>query len=238
MPGKVLYVRPAVWRFPAVCSAVALAGLSALLLGASASSNAAGPQITNPWTPMTPGTTFISYGTQAAQFSLDRTTVLKPTKVVDGVVCRVELDRGYLAGRLDEVTYDYFAEDAQGNVWYYGESSYTPVRGRLERNGDSWLAGVDGARPGIVMKARPQAGASYAQENFPGQAEDHAKVLGYLSSLTIPQGTYRHVLETEEYSPLEPGVVERKYYAPGIGFVESVTTKGPIETLDLVSIKR
>lgn len=100
------------------------------------------------------------------------------------------------------------------------------------------LTGVDGARAGMIMEADPTAGRPYAQENLPRHAEDRARVLGYVSSLTVPRGTFRHVLETEESSPLEPGVTERKYYAAGIGFLGSVTTRGPVELFDLTSTAR
>lgn len=79
---------------------------------------------------------------------------------------------------------------------------------------------------------------SYDQENFPGHAEDRARVLGFVSSLTVSRGTYSHVLETEEYAPLEPDSVERKFYASGIGFLRSVVTRGPAEFLDLVTVSR
>jgi hypothetical protein len=88
------------------------------------------------------------------------------------------------------------------------------------------------------MPADPKSGRPYAQENFPGHAEDRARVLGYVSSLTVPRGTFHHVLETEEFSPLEPGVTERKYYAAGVGFLRSVTTRGPVEFFDLTNAVR
>jgi hypothetical protein len=196
-----------------------------------------GPHITNRWSPMTPGTSYVSYGVQGGRFSLDSTTVLSRTRLIDGVRCRIERDDGYLNGTLVERSYDYFAQDHQGNVWYYGEDSYARLGSTLRRNSDSWLSGIDGAKPGIIMKAHPTGSKPYDQEDWAGKAEDRARVIGYLSSLTVPRGTYQHVLETEEFSPLEPGIVERKYYAAGIGFIESVTTRGPVETLDLVAIR-
>jgi hypothetical protein len=217
---------------------VTVSGIVGGPAAASGASTGLGPQITNRWSPMPPGVTYISYGVQDGRFSLDRTTVLSRTKLIDGVRCRVERDDGYLNGKLVERTYDYFAQDARGNVWYYGEDSYTPTRSGLRRNSDSWLTGVDGARPGIVMQSHPRASAPYAQENWTGHAEDRARVLGFVSSVTVPGGTFRHVLETEEFSPLEPGVLERKYYALGLGFIASVTTRGPVETLQLVRTAR
>jgi hypothetical protein len=218
--------------------------LAVLLLPASAEGQATastltfGPQITNRWSPMPVGASFTSLGVQEGKLGLDRTSVLKRTKLIAGVHCRIELDLVYLNGKPAERTFDYFAQDSKGNVWYYGEDSYSWLHGSWKRDSDSWLSRVNGARPGVVMQAHPIPGPVYAQENFPGHAEDKARVLGYVSSLAVPSGTYRHVLETQEFSPLEPGVVERKYYAAGTGFLRSVTTHGPIEFFDLTKTAR
>jgi hypothetical protein len=197
-----------------------------------------GPEITNRWSPMPIGATFTSYGVQNGRLGLDRTSVLPRTKLIAGVRCRVELDLVYLNDKPSERTYDYFAQDSRGNVWYYGEDSYSRVHGTWSHDSDSWHDGVDGARAGIAMKAEPTSGRPYSQENFPGHAEDRARVLGYVSSLTVPRGTFHHVLETVEFSPLEPGVIERKYYAAGVGFLRSVTTHGPVELFDLTRTNR
>jgi hypothetical protein len=196
------------------------------------------PQITNRWSPMPVGASYTSLGVQEGKLGLDRTSVLRRTKLISGTRCRIELDRVFLNGKPAERTFDYFAQDSKGNVWYFGEDSYTRRHGRWSRDSDSWLSGVNGAHAGIVMQAHPTPGPVYAQENFPGHAEDKARVLGYVSSLTVPGGTFRHVLETQEFSPLEPGVVERKYYAAGVGFLRSVTTRGPIEFFDLARVAR
>jgi hypothetical protein len=184
------------------------------------------------------GASYSFLGVQEGKLGIDRMRVLGRTKLISGVHCRVELDRVWLNGRPAERTFDYFAQDSKGNVWYYGEDSYSRVHGHWARDSDSWLSGVNGAHAGVVMQAHPVRGPVYAQENFPGHAEDKARVVGYVSSVTVPGGTFRHVLETQEFSPLEPGVVERKYYAAGIGFLRSTTTHGAIEFYDLTGTAR
>jgi hypothetical protein len=232
-----------VWASIGAAGLLAVVGVS-LMLPASAegrptrSALTFGPRITNRWSPMPVGASYTFLGVQEGKLGLDRMRVLKRTKLIAGVHCRIELDQVYLNGRPAERTFDYFAQDSKGNVWYYGEDSYARLHGRWSRDSDSWLSGINGARAGIVMQAHPTPGPVYAQENFPGHAEDKARVLGYVSSVTVPGGTFRHVLETQEFSPLEPGVVERKYYAAGIGFLRSVTTHGPTEFFDLTGTAR
>jgi hypothetical protein len=101
----------------------------------------------------------------------------------------------------------------------------------------SWEAGVDGAKPGIIMQAHPKIGQSYRQEYSKGSAEDMAKVLALNGSAKVPYGSFDHSLVTKEWSPLEPGVAEHKYYAAGVGDLKEVTVKGPSETLGLVRVE-
>ena len=100
----------------------------------------------------------------------------------------------------------------------------------------SWEAGVDGAKPGIVMQADPKVGQTYRQEYYPGEAMDMAKVLRLNDSVTVPYGSFDHVLVTKEWTPLEPNYAERKYYAAGVGDIKEVSVKGPSETLELVGV--
>lgn len=110
------------------------------------------------------------------------------------------------------------------------------MNGRWVRAADSWEAGVDGAQAGIIMEANPQVGDVYRQEYYPGHAEDVAEVLSLDASISVPYGSFDHVLQTKEWTPLEHGVVDNKYYAPGVGEVAEYTVKGGTDFLELVSV--
>lgn len=143
------------------------------------------------------------------------------------------------SGALVEDTFDWFAQDVDGNVWYLGEDSTSYENGEPVDTHGSWEAGVDGAQPGIVMPADPVVGDAYRQEFLVGEAEDLAEVRRFEASLGTPTDTYTYtytdVLVTGEWTPLEPEVVEEKYYAPGVGLVLEVTVDGGTGRLDLVS---
>jgi hypothetical protein len=145
----------------------------------------------------------------------------------------------YLRGRLEERTTDFYTQDAKGNVWYFGENTAELDRhGRVKNTSGSWRAGVDGAKPGIFMFAHPRAGQTARQEYYKGQAEDHFQVLRLNVRVRVPFASSRHALLTKEWTPLEPGVIDRKYYVRGIGTVLEKTLKGPLERNELVSFRR
>jgi hypothetical protein len=144
-------------------------------------------------------------------------TVTHDTRKVMGVECVVVDDRGFEGGKLIEKTYDWFAQDSKGAVWYFGEDTAEYENGKVTSTSGSWEAGVDGAKPGILMKADPKVGQSYFQEHDPGEAMDTARVLSTDTSVTVPYGSFDHALETKEYTPLQPGFSERKYYVRGVG---------------------
>jgi hypothetical protein len=169
--------------------------------------------IDNEYFPLKPGTTFVYEG----GMERGEMTITHDTKKVMGVECVVVDDRGYEAGELIEKTYDWFAQDNKGNVWYFGEDTKEYENGKVVSTKGSWEAGVDGAKPGILMRANPKAGQSYRQEYYPGEAMDMARVLGSNESVTVPYGSFDHVLETKEWTPLQPGFSERKYYVRGVG---------------------
>lgn len=140
-------------------------------------------------------------------------------------------------GQIVEDTDDWFAQDVDGNVWYLGEDSTEYENGEPADTHGSWEAGVDGALPGIVMPAQPAVGNAYRQEFYPGEAEDLAEVRRIDATLDTPTGTYRDVLVTGEWNPLDPEVVEEKYYADGVGLVREVTVAGGSGQVDLVSFE-
>jgi len=122
-------------------------------------------------------------------------------------------------GGFIEVTDDWYAQDDKGNVWYLGEDTKEYENGKVSSTKGSWEHGVDGAYAGIIMPARPRPGATYRQEYYKGEAEDRGKVLGVDAKVTVPFGTFANCVKTQETTPLEPGVVEDKYYARNVGHV-------------------
>jgi hypothetical protein len=196
-------------------------------------------EVTNRYFPLKPGTTFVYKGENEGAPIREVMIVTNRTKEILDVTTTVVYHLAYEDGILVEETYDWFAQDEDGNVWYFGE--YTK---ELDEDGNvistegSWQAGIDGAKPGIVMLERPRKGRQYQLENFPGVAEDTARVLGYKDSFCVPYKCFEDVLVTREWNPLEPGFVERKYYARGVGFIYSVTVKGGDEEISLVRVKR
>jgi hypothetical protein len=170
-------------------------------------------KIDNEYFPMKPGTTFLyEGGTEHSEM-----TVTNQTKNVMGVECVVVDHREWEGNMLIERTYDWFAQDEQGTVWYFGENTNEYENGKVVSTKGSWEAGVDGAKPGIIMQADPKVGQSYYQEYYPGEAMDMAKVLSLDASVRVTYGSFDHVIETREWTPLQPGFSERKYYVRGVG---------------------
>ena len=169
---------------------------------------------------------------------LDVETVTHGTKTIIGVRCTVVRDAVSSRGKPVELTFDWYAQDKQGNVWYFGEDARDFEHGHYVKASDSWQTGVDGAKPGIIMEAHPKPGDQYRQEYYPGHAEDQARVVGTSGPLKVPYKRFSKVLVTDERSAIEPGVIERKYNVPGIGVVAERVTKGNHERFELVSVKR
>lgn len=203
--------------------------------------------IDNQYMPLTPGTTFIYEAETEDELTRDVIFVTHETKEILGVTCTVVQDTETVfdevspGGRVEEDTEDWFAQDVQGNVWYFGEftTAYEyDDEGNLiaTSNEGSWEAGVDGALPGIVMQADPQPGESYRQEFFEGEAEDMAKVLRLNASVSVPYGDFEDCLETKEWTPLELGHIEQKFHAPGVGLVLVLEHHGKILRVELVDV--
>jgi hypothetical protein len=178
--------------------------------------------IDNPYFPLKPGTTYIYEGPTSQGFIHTEFAVTSNTKLIDGVTCVEVHDQVFTDGELSEDTLDWFAQDKDGNVWYFGEDSDELVNGRVSSLGGSWQGGVNGASPGIVMQAHPKVGAFYRQEFLLNTAEDTAGVLDLNQTVTVPAGTFHHCLETQEITGLEPGALEHKFYARGIGNVQTI----------------
>jgi len=178
--------------------------------------------IDNPYMPLKPGTTYIYEGPTSKGFIRTEFAVTANTKLIDGVTCVEVHDQVFTDGELTEDTLDWFVQDKEGNVWYFGEDSDELVNARVSSLSGSWQAGVNGASPGIVMKAHPKVGDFYRQEFSLNTAEDSAGVLDLNQIVTVPAGTFHHCLETEEVTGLEPGAREHKFYASGIGNVQTI----------------
>jgi hypothetical protein len=146
-------------------------------------------------------------------------------------------DQVFTGPELTEDTFDWYAQDAAGNVWYFGERTEELEGGKVTSREGSWEAGVDGAQPGIVMLADPVVGETYRQEYLKGEAEDIARVIDLAGHATVKAGTYDDVLVTEEWTPLEPKILEHKSYARGVGVVLEELVKGGKERVQLVSVE-
>jgi hypothetical protein len=195
------------------------------------------PNVDNPWFPLPPGKTFVYSGITDGRPALDLVAPTTRTKLIAGVTARVVEDRVYLGNRLSERTSDYYAQDRCGNVWYFGEdTAELDRRGRVKSREGSWLAGRNGAQPGVIMQARPEIGRRLRQEWLRGHAEDQFRALSLSARVRVPFGSFRGVLRTEETSALEPNVLDNKFYAKGIGQVVERTVRGGREALRLAEI--
>ncbi len=192
-------------------------------------------RIDNPYLPLEPGSRWV-YRSGGVDPETTTVTVTGDTREVQGVTTTVVHDVVRDAdGKMIEDTFDWFAQDAAGNVWYFGEDTTEyDDRGRPDHSG-SWEAGVDGAQAGLAMPAEARVGDSYQQENSRGRAEDRAEVLSVDESVNVEFGSFTDVVQTEDTSPLEPGLVEHKYYAPGVGLVLEQTVLGGAERAELVA---
>ena len=202
-----------------------LASIVTMAMSAPFSAN-----VDNPWFPLKPGTSYRYAGVKDGQRSRDVVTVTSRVRTIAGVPCVTVDDRLYLRGRLRERTTDWYSQDARGNVWYFGEqTAELDAHGRVTSTEGTWRAGVDGAKPGIYMPARPRLGKSGRQEYYKGHAEDHFRVIGVLG---------KNAVLTEEWTPLEPGVLDHKLYVRGVGTVLEHTERGGDEHAELLSITR
>jgi hypothetical protein len=193
--------------------------------------------VDNPYFPLPVGARWVVRVTdQEGTVQNQVITVTDQTKrIANGVEARVVHDVVREDGEPVEITYDWYAQDSDGNVWYFGEDTAEYADGKVSSTKGSWEAGVGGARPGIVMLAQPTVGESYHQEYFEGEAEDIGTVVALDESVSVPYGSFDRVLVTEDTTPLEPQILEHKFYAPGIGVVLARVLRGGHEVSRLVS---
>lgn len=191
-------------------------------------------RVDNPWMPLLPGTVYRYRERKGTELAEDVVTVTNDVKNVMGVPCTVVHDVVSESGKIKEDTYDWYAQDQEGNVWYFGEDAKAyDERGVVSTEG-SWEAGVDGAKPGIIMFANPQPGPEYWQEHAT-DAQDKAQVVALRERVQVPFGNYTDTVRTKEWSELEVGS-GMKWYARGVGFVRSQNEDG--EVVELVEISK
>jgi len=201
----------------------------------------------NAYFPKAIGTTYLYMAETEDELIRNEITITSDTKEIMGVDCIVVYDvewvsvDGGIIWFITEQTYDWYAWDNEGNVWYFGEwttefeydENWIPTG---QNHDGSWEAGVNDAMPGIVMLANPVTGVCYQQEFYEDEAEDMAKVLRLNATVSVEYGDFDDCLKTKEWTPLDPGVVEHKYYAPGVGLVFIEELKGKTVLVELVDV--
>ena len=192
-------------------------------------------KIENPFLPFTVGSTY-TYTSETDE-GTERTEVevLSETKVIMGITCTVVKDKVYLNDEIVEDTRDWYAQDKDGNVWYFGEIVDNYINGLVDNHYGSWEAGVDGAEPGVIMLGNIVIGLHYRQEHYIGEAEDEGEVVSKNETVTVPSGTFTGCIKIEETNPLDPNFLEYKYYARGIGLLMVQEISEPIVVEELVS---
>ena len=192
-------------------------------------------KVDNAYFPFVPGTVLKYQEKGGGETSEKEIIVTSETKEILGVKCVVVHDVVTQKGAVREDTYDWYAQDKQGTVWYFGEATREfKAGGRISHEG-SWEAGVKGAQPGIVMLGDPKPGKPYRQEYSPTIAEDMGQVVATDETVTVPAGTFSGCVKIREWSMLESGN-EYQWYAKGIGVVRTQNTAR--ETSTLISITR
>jgi hypothetical protein len=184
-------------------------------------------RVTNSWFPLARGSVYVYEGQKDGKQARDVMTVTQKTKMIAGIRALPVADRLYLDGVLAERTTDWYAQDKKGTVWYLGEkTAELNAKGKVTSTEGSFLNGRDGAKGGIFMPAHPAVGQSFQQESFKGEAEDRFRILDLSTSITTPAVSSQSAMLTEETTPLEPKVVDHKYYVQGIGTVKEQQVAG------------
>jgi hypothetical protein len=196
-------------------------------------------RIDNPYWPMSPGSRWV-YREISADGAEQRVVVevTDRTKQILGIDAVVVHDVVTEDGEVKEDTLDWYAQDVNGNVWYLGEKTAEYENGKVVSTEGSWEAGIDGAQAGVVVPAQPRAGLSYRQEYLKGEAEDAAEVLSVDEKVEVPSGRFDHVLLTKDYTPLDPSLLEHKFYARGVGPALVIALTGGGGREELVSFRR
>jgi hypothetical protein len=197
-------------------------------------------EIDNPFWPMTPGTRwrYREIDEEGRRLEVVVTVTSETKKVANGITARVVRDTVVEDGEVIEDTFDWYAQDAEGNVWYLGEDTAEFEGGELKTREGSWEAGVDRALPGVVVPAEPADGMRYRQEYYQGKAEDNGEVLSVGEQVQVPAGHFTRSLLTKDTSAIEPRILEYKLYAPGVGVVLTLSVSGGGGREELVKRER
>ncbi len=186
------------------------------------------PASDNPWFPLVPRTrwSYAEHDADGTALQVVVTVTDETREMANGVEARVVRDTVLEDGEVVEDTFDWYAQDAEGNVWYLGEQTAEFEDGELATREGSFEAGVDGAQPGVIMPADPQPGQSYRQEYLEGEAEDQGAILAAGQQAETPAGHWDDVLLTADTIALEPDVLEYKLYARDVGLVLTLDVSG------------
>jgi hypothetical protein len=190
--------------------------------------------VDNPYFPLVPGSRWVYEGDSDGETERIEVEVLAETRVIEGITATVVRDTVYVSGEMVEDTFDWYAQDRDGNVWYLGEDTHEIKDGKPINSEGAWEYGKDGALPGLAMPAHPEVGHAYRQELYAGEAEDMGEILEIDADKEVAAGPFAHVVVTQDWTPLEPEVTEEKWYAPGVGNIYSTHVTGKVGTIELI----
>lgn len=194
-------------------------------------------EIDNPYLPFPVGTRWVFRESEPDGSAQKVTvTVTSRTRQILGIATTVVHDAVTDHGELIENTFDWYAQDVCGNVWYMGENTKEYENGVVVTTAGSWEAGVNGAEAGVVMPADPTVGQTYRQEFYAGEAEDAAAILSLDEQAEVPYGHFTDVVLIKEFTPLHPDVLEYKLYASGVGVVLALSVSGGADREELLSV--
>ncbi|GHH77105.1 hypothetical protein [Promicromonospora soli] len=196
-------------------------------------------EIDNEYWPMEPGTQWVYRETdeEGQELRVVVTVTSETNKLANGVTARVVRDTVTQDGEVVEDTFDWYAQDSDGTIWYLGEDTAEFDDGRVTTTAGSFEAGKDGALAGVIMPAEPAVGMAYRQEYLKGEAEDNGEVLSLDEQAEVPAGHYDRALLTKDTITIEPDVLEYKLYAPGVGPVLALGISGGGGREELVEVR-
>ena len=196
-------------------------------------------EIDNEYWPMAVGSRWVyrEADSEGAEQKVVVTVTDRTKRIANGVEARVVHDVVTEDGEPVEVTDDWYAQDADGNIWYLGEATTEYENGKPVTTAGSFEAGVDGAEPGIIMPADLQPGMTYRQEYYEGEAEDLGEIVRLDQQAEVPAGHFKDVVMTKDTNPLEPKILEFKFYAPGVGPVLATSVSGGSDREELMSFR-
>ena len=195
-------------------------------------------EVDNPYFPMATGTRWVYQESDPkGNAQTVEVTVTRRTKDIAGISATVVHDKVTEDGELVENTFDWYAQDACGNVWYLGEKTKEYENGEVVTTAGSWEHGVDGAMAGVVMPGDPQVGLAYRQEFYAGEAEDQGEILSISEQARVPAGHFTDIVMTKDFTPLDQQILEYKLYAPGVGPVLVFGVSGGSDTERLLSFE-